>query len=189
MKPADHTAVATRYGWQAILLHWSIALLVIGLLALGYIMIAIPKGTPARGDYFNLHKSLGVIAGLLIVVRLAWRLRHPAPPLPGATAGWKIMAARWSHRLLYLCMILQPTVGYLSSSFNKYGVKLFGWPLPQWAWEDKYLRELFASLHYGIAALLCALILLHVAAAFKHLLLDRDGVFQRMSPFSLNRIR
>jgi len=171
-----------RYTSAAIALHWVIALLIIGMLLLGFYMVGIPKGTPGRAMYFNLHKSCGVLAGVLIVLRLGWRLTHAVPPLPVGMSRWSAVAARWSHRLLYLCMVLQPASGYLSSSFNKYGVKFFGVALPNWGWEDKPLRELFASVHYVVAVLLATLIAVHVLAAFKHLLVDRDGVFGRMMP-------
>lgn len=168
------------YGKPAIALHWIIAILIIGMILLGYYMADIPKGTPGRAFYFNLHKSFGVMAGVLILLRLIWRLTHRAPPLPGSMPRWEASAAKWSHRLLYLCMVLQPTVGYLSSSFNKYGVKFFGLPLPQWGWENPYLRDLFGDAHEIIGAILATLIVIHVLAAFKHLLIDRDGIFQRM---------
>lgn len=183
MRPADVAdRSGARYGRVAMLLHWLVGAAVIGMLILGYFMVDIPKGTPDRGWYFNLHKSIGVLAGLLVLFRVGWRLTHPAPPLPARMPGWEAAAARWSHRLLYVCLVLQPLTGYLASSFNKYGIKVFGLPLPQWAWEDKGLRELFAGLHAANGMLLTALIALHAAAALKHLLLDRDGVFQRMLP-------
>ena len=168
------------YRLPAIALHWLVGLLIIGMLILGYYMINVPKGTPGRAFYFNLHKSIGVMTGVLILIRLAWRLTHRAPPLPKAMPRWEARAAQWSHRLLYLCMIVQPTSGYISSSFNKYGVKFFGIPLPKWGWEDPGLRDLFGLIHYVAGAIFTALVVLHVLAAFKHLLIDRDGIFQRM---------
>jgi cytochrome b561 len=169
-----------RYNLTAIALHWVMALLIITLLALGYYMVDIPKGVPNRADYFNLHKSLGVLATMLILLRAGWRSTHPVPKLPSNVPGWTITAAWWSHLLLYICMVLQPLTGYLSSSFNKYGVKFFGIELPKWGWEDATLRDLFMKCHHLIAVLLVALILVHVLAALKHLLVDRDGIFQRM---------
>ncbi|MFC3108367.1 cytochrome b [Undibacterium arcticum] len=171
-----------RYALPAIGLHWVIAVLIIGMLFLGYYMVGIPKGTPDRALYFNLHKSFGVLAGVLILMRLGWRLTHAAPPMPNGMPHWSTRAARWSHRLQYLCMVLQPATGYLSSSFNKYGVKFFGFALPNWAWEDRQLRDLFMGFHQIIAVVFAALIALHVLAAFKHLLVDRDRVFSRMLP-------
>ncbi|MGC2164416.1 MAG: cytochrome b [Gallionella sp.] len=171
-----------RYTLPAIALHWSIALLIIGMLLLGNYMVDIPKGTPNRAFYFNLHKSFGVLTAVLILARIYWRLTHSAPPLSTGMPRWTDKAASWSHRLLYLCMVLQPATGYLSSSFNKYGVKFFGVALPNWGWEDAPLRDLFQSYHGLIAVMLVALIAIHIFAAFKHLFVDRDRIFQRMLP-------
>jgi len=173
---------SARYSLPAVVLHWVIALLIIGMITLGYYMINVPKGTPDRGFYFNLHKSFGVLAGIVILLSIGRRLRHAAPPLPASMPAWEVRAAHWGHRVLYFFMVLEPTTGYLTSSFNKYGVRFFGVALPHWGWEDKQLRELFAGIHYLVAAVLVALIVIHVLAAFKHLLVDRDGVFQRMMP-------
>jgi cytochrome b561 len=173
---------SAHYRLPAVALHWVIALLVIGLIALGYYMVGVPKGTPDRAFYFNLHKSLGLLAAVLILLRIGWRLRHAAPPLPAHMPAWEASAAKWTHRLLYLCLVLQPMTGYLSSSFNKYGVKFFGLALPHWGWEDKQLRELLAGTHDLVAAILTVLIVIHVLGAFKHLFVDRDQVFQRMMP-------
>ena len=72
--------------------------------------------------------------------------------------------------------------GYVTSSFSKYGPKLFGIPLPQWGWEDAALRGNFAAVHRLAALVFAVLIVIHVAAALKHLLVDKDSVFQRMLP-------
>ena len=171
-----------RYTQLAIALHWLIAILLVGLIALGYYMEGQPKNTPDRAYYFSLHKSFGLLTLLLIVVRIGWRAKHPAPPLPASMPAWQINATTISHSLLYLCMLLQPLTGYLSSSFNKYGVKFFGLKLPNWGREDNGLRELFASAHDFIAVVFIAVIAVHLLAALKHLLIDRDQVFQRMLP-------
>lgn len=178
--PSEH------YSLTAIALHWLMALLIIGLLLLGYYMVGLPKGTPNRADYFNLHKSFGVLAGILILLRVYWRFTHPVQPIQSAPPLWADTLATWTQRLLYVCMILQPATGYLSSSFNKYGIKFFGVALPNWGWEDAPLRGFFNNFHYLIAILFAALIVLHVLAAFKHLLVLRDGVFQRMLPAGRN---
>ncbi|SDX07954.1 cytochrome b561 [Collimonas sp. OK242] len=182
MSALPASADKVRYALPAIALHWLIALLIIGMLCLGYYMADIPKSIPGRAVYFNLHKSLGVLAGALILLRLGWRLAYPPPAPPRGISRPMARAAQWSHGLLYLCMVLQPATGYLSSSFNKYGVRLFGLALPKWAWEDKHLRELFMAYHQLIAIAFIALIAIHVLAACKHVLIDRDRIFGRMLP-------
>lgn len=176
------TGPAAKYTWQAMLLHWLLAVLVIGMLALGYSLGDIPRNTPARGFYVNLHKSFGMLVLVLVLVRIVWRVTHKPPPLEANLPRWQAVAAIWSHRLLYLCILLQPLSGYLASSFGKYGVKFFGIELPNWGWEDKTLRGFFGGIHGFVAMALVVLIAIHVLAALKHLLINRDQVFQRMLP-------
>jgi len=175
---------ARRYHPVSIALHWIIVVLVIAQLALGWWMIDIPKNPPGpRAAWFNLHKSIGLTIGVLMLLRLGWRLRHGAPPLPGSMPVWQQRAAHASHFLLYACLILQPLWGYLGSTFTKYPIKYFGLTLPHWGWDSPPLKDAFSALHFGTACLLMAVLVVHIAAALKHLLVDRDGVFQRMWPW------
>src|SRR5437773_7753543 len=80
--PAEETSSGARYNLTAIAFHWATALLIIGMLLSGFYMVGIPKGTPGRALYFNLHKSFGVLTGVLILLRLWWRVTHVAPALP-----------------------------------------------------------------------------------------------------------
>jgi cytochrome b561 len=175
------TAEPGRYTRTAVLMHWLVAILVIGLLCMGFYMTGLDRNTPQRGWWFNLHKSIGVIALLLIVVRLAWRLTHPAPRLPESMPRIEKTAAHVSHWGLYVCMSLQALSGFVSSSLNRYGIKVFGLPLPKWGVEAPALREALVSIHHVVAWVLAALVIVHIAAAFKHALWDRDGVMRRMT--------
>lgn len=173
----------SRYAATAIFLHWLIVFFVFAQLVLGWWMIDIPKSPPGpRAWWFNLHKSIGLTIGVLMLARLGWRLSHAVPPLPDSVPRWQRNAARVSHFLLYACLILQPLWGYLGSTFTKYPINYFGLTLPHWGWDSPALKDLFSALHLGTAWLLTAVIAVHIAAALKHLLVNRDGVFQRMWP-------
>lgn len=171
-----------RYPRTAVVLHWIVALLIIALMASGWYMVGIPKNTPERAFFFNLHKSLGILTAVFIGALIGWRIRHEAPALPTTMPRWEKIAAVLNHRLFYVFMVLVTVAGYLTSSFSKYGPKLFGILLPHWGWEDVALRGNFAAVHRVAALAFAVLIAIHIAAALKHLLLDKDGVFQRMMP-------
>lgn len=181
MDKADNNPPA-RYPRMAVVLHWIVALLIIALLATGWYMVGTAKDTPERAFFFNLHKSLGIVAAILITALIVWRIRHEVPALPATMPKWERMAAVLNHRLFYAFMVLVTAAGYLTSSFSKYGPKLFGIPLPHWGWEDAALRGDLAAIHRVAALVFAVLIAIHIAAALKHLLLDKDGVFQRMMP-------
>ena len=168
-----------RYTRTAIALHWLLALMIPAQIGLGWYMLSVEK-EPGSETLFALHISLGLTIALLLLLRLAWRAAHPPAVLPASMAPWEVKAARFSHLLIYLLMVLLPVTGYLGSSFSGDVVSYFGAPLPGWAAKNDSLKEQFFAVHGVIAWALVGLVGLHVLGAFKHLLKDRDGVFQRM---------
>ena len=170
-----------RYTRTAIALHWLLALLIPAQIGLGWYMLSVEK-EPGSETLFALHISIGLTIALLLVLRVAWRAVHSPAVLPATLASWEAKAARLSHLLLYVLMVLLPVTGYLGTSFSGDAVSYFGLPLPGWAAKNDSLKEQFFTVHGVIAWALVGLIALHVLGAFKHLLKDRDGVFQRMWP-------
>jgi cytochrome b561 len=169
-----------RYTMTAIVLHWVIALAVIGQITLGWWMQAIPKDPVGpRVNAFNLHKSIGLTILLLMAIRIVWRTTHPPPPLPSLPA-WQARAAHINHWLLYGCLFLQPLTGYVGSAVSGYPVLYFGWPLPGWAPKNIPLKEALSVVHLATSWILVAAIVVHVAAALKHQFADRDGLLWRM---------
>ena len=173
---------AQPYSQTAIALHWILVLLIFALYGLGWYMVGIPKGTPPVAYFYNLHKSLGVVAALPVVLLIWWRATHMPPPLPGTLPAWQTQAAHVNHLLFYICLVMLVASGFIESNFTKFGIKFFGYPLPILGWEDKTLYRVFNRIHVYTSYLFCALAALHIAAALKHLVVDRDGVFQRMWP-------
>jgi cytochrome b561 len=179
--------LSDRYTRTAIALHWLIAVAVIAQFAWGWWMQDIPKQPPGpRVDAFNLHKSIGLTLLALMTLRLLWRWRHPAPALP-AMPVWQARLAHLNHALLYTVLFVMPVAGYLGSVFSGFPVKFFGMTLPAWGWKDASLKDFFSLVHYGTSWVLAGAVALHVGAALKHALLDRDGLLARMGIGSRNR--
>ena len=169
-----------RYTTVAIVLHWLIAVLVIGQFVLGWQMQNIPKDPPgARAETFNLHKSTGLTLLALMVLRLAWRARHAPPPTP-PMPRWQARLARATHWLFYATLIALPLSGYLGSAFSGYPVKYFGITLPQWAGKNPEMKELLSTTHLWLTWVLFTLVALHLAGVAKHLFIDRDRLLARM---------
>jgi cytochrome b561 len=169
-----------RYTRTAIALHWLLVVALFAQITFGWFLEGVARGTPERTIYVNFHKSTGIIIGLIILLRLAWRLTHPAPPLPLSMPAWERLAAKWSHVLLYVCMLVMPLSGYIASNFSKWGVNFFNAvKLPPWGVDSSRIYELFNTTHVVTSYIFVAIILLHAAAALRHLMM-RDRVFGRM---------
>jgi len=173
---------AGRYSKVSVVLHWALVVLLLGQIGFGWFLGDVPRGTPARTVYVNLHKSTGLLIGVVILLRLYWRMTHPAPALPLSMPAWERRAAGWSHVLLYICMIVMPASGYVASNFSKYGVNLFNsLKLAPWGPENAAVYAVFNKTHLVTSWFFVTLIALHVLSALRHLA-AKDGVFNRMWP-------
>jgi len=169
------------YTRTAVALHWIVAIAVLGMIGLGLWMIDLPKDAgPFRAEMYNLHKSIGMTLGLIIFARVAWRFAHPAPPLPGTMPRWQVLASHFTHYALYACIVIQPVTGFLGSLASPYPIKYFGYTLAYGPWDVPAAKEFLSVVHLANASTLIVLVLVHIGAVLHHLLVARDGVFQRM---------
>ncbi|MDD2729552.1 cytochrome b [Malikia sp.] len=184
---SSHNSPESRYHGVAILLHWVLGAALIAVFALGAYMADLPF-SPQRLKLYSWHKWAGVVILLLSMLRLVWRLTHRPPALPArieqAMPRWQAIAHHATHHGLYLLFFAVPLIGWAYSSAAGFPIVLFGvLPLPDFVPVDKALAELIKPWHQISAFAMAALVLLHVAGALKHALIDRDGLLQRMSPF------
>lgn len=177
--PAPPPTGYASYAPPAKLLHWTLAVLLVGMVASGWYMTAI-EDDPGSAWFFNMHKSIGLVVAALVLVRLVWRLSHRPADLPASVPSWQARASRATHRLLYAAMVAMPAFGITGSLLSKNGIAFFGTSLPRVFAANHDLAEIFYGAHSVTAWLLVGLTALHVSAGLKHLLIDRDGVFQRM---------
>lgn len=172
-----------RYTLTAILLHWMIALLIIAAFALGVTMADMPGITPTKLKYYSWHKWMGVTVLGLACLRLLWRLTHAAPAYPASMPGWQHKASGGLHGLLYFLMFAVPLTGYFYSLAAGVPVVYLGvLPLPVLIGADPELKPVLKLAHYALNMLMLGCVGLHVAAALKHLIIDKDGIFKRMLP-------
>jgi cytochrome b561 len=161
-------------------LHWLMAICIITMLFVGVGMVStiLPKYLPLVA----LHKSLGIAILILAVLRVAVRLRYGAPALPADLPAPMQLAARLSHYAFYALMFVMPLLGWAMLSAGSYPVVVFGGlHLPPIAPASGSLHSLLWGLHYSLAFVFFALILLHLSAALFHAWVRRDGVFEAMA--------
>jgi cytochrome b561 len=177
MNPAS----PTRYSAVAIAFHWLLAVAIVASFSVGLYMHELPI-SPQRLKLYNWHKWAGICILALSALRLLWRLTH-RPPADVPMPAWQQRAAHGTHVLLYLLFFAVPLAGWAYSSATGFPIVVFGLiPLPDFLPVDKALAEALKPLHAYLAFALAALVVMHVAAAVKHQLIDRDGLIARMWP-------
>lgn len=180
----------SRYSAIAILFHWTIAILILTNLVLGWRM-GFLKGM-AQFDLFQLHKSIGITVLILSVARLAWRLGHRVPPLPAGMRRWERGLAHATHGFFYIMMIGMPLTGWAMVSVSPWNIPTLLWHRIPWP-HIGFLHQLpsaskatveavSGNVHLALAFGGAALIALHVGAALKHQFITRDGLLGRMIP-------
>lgn len=174
--------MSAHYTRTAKSLHWLMAILFFGLLALGFYMADLPL-SPQKLKFYSWHKWAGVTAFALVWLRLVWRITHRPPALPESMPKIMQIAAHAGHLALYLLMIAIPLSGWLMSSAKGFQTVWFGLlPIPDLLDKNKELGNLLQTVHMGLNLLFVTVIAGHIAAALKHHLIDKDDILRRMLP-------
>ena len=161
-------------------LHWLMAVLILGLLALGIYMHELPL-SPQKLQLYSWHKWAGVSVFLLVWLRLAWRVTHRPPALPEAMSPLMRLAAHAGHAALYVLMVVIPLSGWLMSSAKGVPTVWFGlWPLPDLIAPDRQWGLWLQQTHQVLNLVLMLALVGHVGAALWHHFVLKDDTLRRM---------
>ncbi|MCQ0042097.1 MAG: cytochrome b/b6 domain-containing protein [Bombella sp.] len=175
----QNTGHATLFPRLSILLHWVMAVLIIVMLFVGLVMAH--DSTIHYAGLFTLHRTVGFLLLLLVVIRLVNRFANHTPALPMDMPGPMKLAAHFSHILLYGFMIALPLVGWAMLSAGGYPITLWGGcHIPPLMGFHPHLWGALRCLHSLLAYGLILLILAHIGAALLHGIIRRDGVMGSM---------
>jgi cytochrome b561 len=186
-----------RYTRAAIGLHWLIAALLVLNTALALSADHWPDEWVR--PVIDAHKSIGITALGLALLRILWRTTHSPPPLPAAYASWERRASHLAHGVLYILIFALPLSGWLHDSAWRaaptHPMRLFGLtPWPRIGFIENQppefkerLHDIFFAFHVAFAYALYAMLALHILGALKHQWIDRQAELQRMWPASRPR--
>lgn len=174
------------WGTVAKFLHWTMALGILTMIGCGIAMHwLLDRNVVLKFAVYQFHKSLGFLLLCLAVLRIAWRLTaNEMPTLPNGTPGWRRWFAGAVHVGLYICLIVQPLIGWIVASASPLNIPtiVFGlFTLPRLGLGDVFLETWSALAHSIVGYALTALIAVHVAGAGWHHLVERDDTLRRMA--------
>jgi cytochrome b561 len=171
---------APGYTATAKVLHWTVAVLVLLMVPLGFV-IAKEWGGPAQQFLYNLHKSIGALLIPLVLFRLFYRFKNPPPPLPSDIPAIQQLAASATHWALYALILAQPLVGYIMTSAYPAPVPFFGlFNLPAIWPANRALSEQLSVVHLYFGIAIAAVAAMHIGAALFHHFVRKDRVLMRM---------
>ena len=174
----------TSTSWGAVqrTLHWTLAVMVLGQLLIGDIMLFTgPQTVP--GLWYYVHPTVGILIGLFMLGRLAWREANPVPETPKDVSVGKQALSQATHYGFYGLLILNPLVGWLLIGAMGEHAHFFGAGLPNLMGKSRFYDGFYFWLHLAFGGAIVLLFLLHAAAALQHEFLKRDNVLRRMSGF------
>ncbi len=174
----DVISYPTGFKW----LHWLAALLVFGMLGVGFFLSDVPS--EFKGTAYMLHKSTGLTILALMLIRLVWISSSGKPKLPESTPKWECFLASSVQHALYLFLVAMALSGWLMATASNKIPVYFGWfrvPFPG-VTPNETLAEWMYDTHGVIAWILLGLVGLHIAGALKHWLIQKDDVLDRMLP-------
>lgn len=184
----------TTYGAVTKFFHWSIALLIIGMIPLGLYANSLPYDTgealAQKAWFFSMHKSLGVAIFFLALGRIAWAITQPHPGLLNADKPAEAGLAILAHWILYISLIVVPLTGWIHHAATA-GFAPIWWPLGQdllLVPKDETVAHTFKALHIIAERILAVTLLLHAAGALKHHVIDRDLTLRRMLPGTVSYV-
>jgi len=170
---------ATSYGWVAITLHWGMAVAIVAMFGLGLWMRTLGYYDRWYHAAPELHKSVGMLLLILLLVRWLWRASNTRPALFGE--AWEQCIALLVHRMHYVLLSALMLTGYLIPTAEGVGIDVFGgFTVPALISFSKETADFIGIMHRYLAWSAVGLACLHAAAALKHHLIDHDMTLLRM---------
>jgi cytochrome b561 len=179
--PVGLRNTARGYGLVAIVLHWLVALTVIGLFALGFWM----TGLSYYDDWYrrgpDLHKSIGIVLFMVMLVRVVWRSINIKPEDEPGISAFERHLARRVHLLFYVLLFALMISGYLISTADGRPIQVFDlFAVPATLSDLPQQEDIAGAVHWYLALLVISLASLHALAALKHHFIDRDRTLKKM---------
>jgi len=170
-----------RFGIVSIVLHWSVAIAVYGMFALGLWMVTLSYYDGWYHQAPEIHKSVGILLMMGLVIRVIWRAVSPPPAALASYSRTTRIAAVAAHGPLYLTLFAILISGYLISTADGKPVSVFGWfDVPATLSDAGAQVDLAGQIHLWLAWGMVTLSVLHALAAIKHHFIDKDDTLRRM---------
>ncbi len=169
------------YGAMTKIVHWLVAVVVLGLFALGLWMVDLTYYDEWYRSAPHYHKSIGILLAVVMIFRTVWRLCNVRPEVPIEHTLFEKKAAHSAHIILYVMIFLMVLTGYLISTADNRGIEVFNWfEVASLGSFFENQEDIAGDIHRWLAYGLIGLVSVHSIAALKHHFIDKDNTLKRM---------
>lgn len=169
-----------RFGWVSIINHWTVALVFLSLLCLGFYLDFVGDGRGVRGPWMGVHKAVGVLLLALALWRIMWRLIQGFPKDIAPMPLWQELSAKLVHWVLLFSIIAMPISGILLSLYSERAINVLGLFIIPAQPENELISSIAYVVHEVLSYAVSLTILMHVGAVIKHHVIDKDDTLRRM---------
>lgn len=175
------TNTPERYGVTSAAFHWLSAIIVYGMFALGLWMVTLSYYDGWYHKAPELHKSIGILLMMGLVIRVLWRVISPPPGPLQSYSPMTRLGAKAGHLALYLLLFAIGISGYLISTADGKPISVFGWfDVPATLADAGAQADFAGALHFWLAWSVVVLSVMHGFMALKHHFIDKDDTLKRM---------
>jgi cytochrome b561 len=170
-----------RYNLGMKVMHWLLAVVIFSLLTVGFYMSGMPN-SDSKFEIYSIHKSFGVVAFVLILIRTVVRAFSKIPQMHSSISKVESKISELGVVIFYILMFLMPASGYVMSVSSGHPINLFntGFIIPDFIGTNFEFASIASCVHEYTAFSLIGMIVIHILAALKHLIIDKVNIFIRM---------
>jgi len=170
------------YGLIAKILHWLIAICMIGLIPVGWYMSGLSDERVLYWRLLDLHEAIGLSLFIIVPIKVVWRMFSPNPLPLRELSPWERRSARVVHELFIIAIVVIPVTGFLFVASSGEAVRLYDMiTIPDIGRLPKGVRDMLSDIHYYVSYGCAALIAVHILAALKHRFVDLNDSLGRMT--------
>jgi cytochrome b561 len=171
-----------KYSLTLRILHWIIALIILAIFFSGFIMSDLEDNNILLKRFLNYyHKSFGVLLFILAILRIIVRLSSKTPSYNNSMPKFMEKIAKITHLLLYFLMIAVPLSGIGMVQLSSRKLFAFGFEIPNLFPMNNNIASILYQSHKILPYLLISLVVLHIAATLKHIFINKDDIFNRIT--------
>ncbi|GDX36864.1 cytochrome b [Candidatus Pelagibacterales bacterium] len=169
----------SSYGFVSKNFHWIMTFVILLNFSLGFFMGDLDKG-PLRFFIFNLHKSLGILIIILIILRLFWRLINLVPtPLSQSYLLNKL--SKFVHYFFYFILLVVTFSGWTYSSARGGPISVFGlFSVPALVEKNDEIAKIARNIHTLSVYVFIIFVAIHILASLYHHYFLKDKTLKRM---------